>query len=108
PAPAIANPLKDQLTKVIAGQPPVYVCGLARDYSASQEQLTTGVSTVDRYCFGRELVAGTLRIKGCLATVDSLEDIPPAERGIVKELLSTIGVSGGTRSQTVLRIAERI
>ena len=108
PAPALSKPIKDPLTKIVAGQPPVYVCGLARDYSASQTELTTGASTVDRYCFGREIVAGTLRIKGCLATVDNLDDIPPAERGIVKELVSAMGVTGGTRPQTVLRIAERI
>jgi hypothetical protein len=84
------------------------VCGLARDYSAAQTELTTGVSTVDRYCYGREIVAGTLRIRGCLATVDNLDDIPPAERGIVKEFVSALGVTGGTRPQTVLRIAERV
>ena len=63
---------------------------------------------VDQHCFGRTLVAGTLRIQGCLATVDQLEDIPPAERGIVKELVRATWACGRTRPQTVLRIAERV
>ena len=105
--PAKANPIKDAVTHIIADQPTPYVCGLARDYAASQVELHGGPSGANKPCFGRTLTAGTLRIRGCLATVDSIDDIPAAERGIVQALARAVGVRSKQPS-TVIKNGERV
>ena len=58
-----------------------------------------GASTAGRFCLGWTVIAGTLHITGCLATVDGLAEIPAAERGIVRALWR-VGLTWGTRPQT--------
>ncbi len=102
PPAQISQPIKDAVTKVVAGQPPVYVCGLARDFAASQTELTAPPGAERQHCYGRTVDAGILRVSGCLMTVDDISDIPRAERGIVQELARTIGV-GPVRPSTILK-----
>ena len=102
PPATISKPIKDAVTKVVAGQPPVYVCGLARDFAASQTELTAPPGAEGQHCYGRTVDAGILRVTGCLMTVNDISDIPRAERGIVKELARTIGV-GPVRPSTILK-----
>ena len=100
--PRSAKPIKDAVTKVVAGQPPVYVCGLARDFAASQTELTALPARRASTATAATVDAGILRVSGCLMTVNDISDIPRAERGIVKELARTIGV-GPVRPGTILK-----
>ncbi|MEA2422281.1 MAG: large repetitive protein, partial [Thermoleophilaceae bacterium] len=90
PGPAIAGDAKvlRQVAAVLGRAPPVYACGLDTDLPAatSEVSLAAGDAVRDAFCLRRTIVAGTLVAEGCFKPIRKLDDIPPAERGIVQGL----------------------
>ncbi len=98
PQPTRSNPIKDAVVKLVAEQPTPYMCGLARDLVPAMVEIREDRKDgKDRPCLGGTLQAGALTLTGCFKAIYSIADIPPAERGIVEGLASTIGHASGVK-----------
>ena len=81
----------DRSISALVGQhPPVYACGRAEDLDAATGELTTEAKA--RMCLPRRVTAGVLTVEGCLQPVKRVDDIPPAERGILLALARALRV----------------
>lgn len=113
PAPPLAGSRRvvRRVLAMVDHAAPVYACGDAKDLPAAAAGLTSIRNDLrDRVCLPRTVLAGTLRVEGCLRRLTSFADLPKAEQPMVSliALALRLGSGGGGRISTEIKRAAGV
>lgn len=104
PAPSLAGAIARKVVARQAQRPPVYATGSSSDpVLLGRTKIPGGICLTT----GVKVVSAGLEAKGCLGPVDSLDDLPAGERGIVVSIARGLGIPVDGRSAgTALRLSD--